>query len=81
MPVSASSEPAWAPKASGIRSCDGERREPDGHHDDDGQERGDRRRSTVISAVRTAHEQHHQDEQPRPAVACAARQLLAGPRR
>ena len=34
---------------------------------------------TLISAVSTAHEQHHQHEQPAPAVAGPRDQLLPGP--
>ena len=78
VPVSASIEPAWAPNTSGISSCDGER--PRRTRDDD-HHRQQRRDRAVDADERgqPGHQQHHQHEQPRPAVADPRDELLAGP--
>ena len=80
VPVSASSEPACAPNASGSSSCDGEPAEAHRHHDDDGQQRRDRAVDADQRGQR-GDQQHHEDDQPRPALARARDQLLPGPRR
>ncbi len=66
-PVSASSEPAWAPKASGIRSCDGDMRSRTAITATTGSSAATAP-LTLISAVSSGDEQHHQDDQPRAAV-------------
>ena len=79
VPVSASSEPACAPNASGISSCDGERPSRTAITDDDRQQRGDR----AVDADQRRQdrdEQHHQHDQPRAALARRARSAAARPR-
>ena len=79
MPVSASIEPAWAAKTSGIRSCDDFRFSRTAMTTTTGS-RAATAPLTLIRAVSTRHEAHGQDEQPRPAfLARAADQELAGP--
>ena len=73
-------EPAWAPKTSGISSCDGDRPQADRDDDDDGQQGRDRA-IDADEGREPGDQQHHQDEQPGPAVADPRDQLLAGPRR
>ena len=79
-PVSASIEPAWAAKASGISSRDAGVAQLHRGDDDDRQERGDGAVDADQRRQRGA-QQHHQHEQPATARAGTVDELLAGPRR
>ena len=78
VPVSASIEPACAPKTSGISSCEGGRLSRTARTTTTGSSAATAP-LTLISAESTPQKQHHQHDQPRAAVAPAARQHLPGP--
>ena len=80
VPVSASSEPACAPNASGSSSCDGERPSRTAVTATTGSSAATAP-LTLISAVTHGDEQQHQHDQPRPALADPRDELLPGPRR
>ena len=81
VPVSASIEPAWAEKTSGISSCEEFRFEPDGDDDHHRQQRGD----GAVDADQRGEQRdqaHRQDQKAGPAfLARATDQKLARPRR
>ncbi len=79
-PVSASIEPAWAAKASGISSRDAGCRVRTAVTTTTGKSAATAP-FTLISAVSTAHSQHHQHEQPPMTRSGVVDELLAGPRR
>ena len=79
VPVSASIEPAWAEKTSGIRSCEDFRLRRTAMTTTTGSSAATAP-LTLISAVSSGHEAHRQEQKARPALlARAPDQELAGP--